>query len=334
MNRLPLGRCAWHKGGMKRRTLVAAAPLAVAFAGSAQAADFSGFLANLGARARRQGVPGSIVDQALGSLTPNAHVIHLDGHQPEFTLTWAQYSARTVTAARIRDGHIKRQQLSAVFAGIRERFGVSAQPIMGIWGIETDFGVIQGDYQVIDSLATLAWFRNSTYFANEAIAAMKIAARGDAPLSRLIGSWAGAMGQPQFMPSVYLSTAVNYSGRGTPNIWSDVPDTMASIANYLHKARWVPGLPSSEPVLIPPGFDASLAGRQHRLPLARWRSLGVRRLAGAERLAPDTEAALLLPDGPTGAAYLVYANFDAIRRYNPSDLYALAVSQLGRLIAA
>ncbi|SIR06409.1 MULTISPECIES: lytic murein transglycosylase [Acidiphilium] len=319
---------------MKRRTLLATAPLALALAPSAQAADFTGFLSGLGARARQQGVPNSIIDQALGGLTPNQRVIHLDGHQPEFTLTWAQYSARVVTEARIRDGQAKRQQLSQVLAAIRTRFGVAADPIMGIWGIETDFGVIQGNFQVIDSLATLAWFRQSPYFGNEAIAAMKIAARGDAPLPRLIGSWAGAMGQPQFMPSVYLTTAVNFTGRGTPNIWTNVPDTMASIANYLHKARWVPGLPSSEPVLIPPGFNAGLAGRQHRLPLARWQALGVHRLANAARLSPTTEASLLLPDGPTGAAYLAYANFESIRRYNPSDLYALAVGELGRSIAA
>ncbi|MDD2878606.1 MAG: lytic murein transglycosylase [Acidiphilium sp.] len=319
---------------MKRRNLIASIPLAVAFARPAQAADFSGFLTGLGSRARQQGVPDSIIDQALGGLTPNAQVIHLDGHQPEFTLTWAQYSARVVTPARIKDGHAKQAQLRPIFADIRQRFGVAAAPIMGIWGIETDFGVIQGDFQVIDSLATLAWFRNSTFFANEAIAAMKIAARGDAPLPRLIGSWAGAMGQPQFMPSVYLTTAINFSGRGTPNIWTSVPDTMASIANYLHKARWVPGLPSSEPVLIPSGFNAALAGRDHHLPLARWQAMGLHRFANAAPLPPATEASLLLPDGPTGAAYLVYANFTAIRRYNPSDLYALAVGELGRLIAA
>jgi len=328
---------------MKRRTLIASAPLALsplaltlapATATAAQQADFSGFLSGLGSRARQQGVPGSIVNQALNGLAPDPKVIHLDSHQPEFTLTWAQYSARVVTQARIRDGHIKELALRPVFATLRERFGVDAAPMMGIWGIETDFGVIQGNFQVINSLATLAWFRNSTFFANEAIAAMKIAARGDAPLSGLIGSWAGAMGQPQFMPSVYLTTAVNYSGQGTPNIWTSVPDTLASIANYLHKARWIPGLPSSEPVLIPAGFDPSLAGRTHRLPLARWQQLGVHRLADAARLPPTTEASLLLPDGATGAAYLAFANFTSIRRYNPSDLYALAVGELGRLIAA
>ncbi|MCF3947097.1 lytic murein transglycosylase [Acidiphilium iwatense] len=317
---------------MQRRHIIASLPLAVTFARPAHAADFSAFLASLHARARAGGVPPAIVDQALAGLTPNARVIHLDRHQPEFTLTWAQYSARVVTATRVKHGHGKAAAMRPVLEAVRRRFGVSAQPIMGIWGIETDFGAIQGNFQVIDSLATLAWFRNSTYFANEAIAAMKIAARGDAPLPRLIGSWAGAMGQPQFMPSVYLSTAVNFSGRGTPNIWTSAPDTLASIANYLRKSRWVPGLPSSEPVLIPSGFDVALAGRSHRLPLARWQAMGVHRLTDAVSLPPATEASLLLPDGPTGAAYLAFANFEAIRRYNPSDLYALAVGELGRLI--
>ncbi|MGC9270868.1 lytic murein transglycosylase [Acidiphilium sp.] len=326
---------------MNRRTLIATpfaavplglAGLSLATTPSAQAADFTSFLAGLGARARRQGIPDGIVNQALGGLAPDARVIHLDAHQPEFTLTWAQYSARVVTQARVREGQAKQIPLRAIFADIQRRFGVPAAPIIGIWGIETDFGAIQGNFQVIDSLATLAWFRNSGFFANEAIAAMKIAARGDAPLPRLIGSWAGAMGQPQFMPSVYLTTAINFSGRGTPNIWTNVPDTLASIANYLHKARWIPGLPSAEPVLIPPGFNVSLAGRDHHLPLSRWQQLGIRRLAGAAPLPPGTEASLLLPDGPSGAAYLAYENFTAIRRYNPSDLYALAVGELGRLI--
>lgn len=319
---------------MKRRLLMAGLPLAAAFAPRAYASDFDGFLAGLGRRARAEGVPGAVVARALGGLVPNARVIHLDHHQPEFTLTWAQYSARVVTPARVKEGQAKRAGLRAIFGVIERRFGVPAAPILGIWGIETDFGAIQGDFQVIDSLATLAWFRHNRFFANEAIAAMQIAARGDAPLPRLVGSWAGAMGQPQFMPSIYLTTAVNYSGRGTPNIWTSVPDTLASIANYLRKSHWVAGLPSSEPVLIPAGFDVGLAGRGHRLALARWQALGVHRLADAATLPAGTEASLLLPDGPHGAAYLAFANFEAIRLYNPSDLYALAVGELGRLIVS
>lgn len=319
---------------MHRRALIATLPLAIAFAPIAQAADFDTFLAGLRGRAEGAGIPSAIAARALAGLSPNARVIHLDSHQPEFTLTWAQYSARVVTAARVREGRTKIAGVGALLATIRRRYGVPAGPIMGIWGIETGFGAIQGDFQVIGSLATLAWFRHSTYFANEAIAAMRIAARGDAPLGQLIGSWAGAMGQPQFMPSVYLTTAVSFSGQGRPDIWNSTPDSLASIANYLRKARWVPGLPSSEPVLIPPGFDASLAGRDRPLPLYRWQAMGVHRLADAAALPSSTQASLLLPDGPTGSAYLAFANFDAIRRYNPSDLYALAVGELGRLIGA
>lgn len=329
---------------MNRRGLLAGAALlpiglVVSVSTPAEAADaskshFAAFLHGLRAHALRAGVPASIADAALHGLAPNQDVIRKDQHQPEFTLTWAQYSARVVTANRIKDGRQKHGARGATLAAIDRRFGVGAAPIMGIWGIETDFGAYQGDFRVIEALATLAWFRSSHYFANEAIAAMRIAARGDAPLDRLRGSWAGAMGQPQFMPSVYLSTAVSFAGGGRPNIWTDAGDSLASIANYLHKAGWRQGLPSSERVLIPSGFDAARAGREHHLPLAQWRRLGVRRLPGAAHLPGTTEASLLLPDGPKGSAYLAYANFHAIRRYNPSDLYALAVGELGRRILA
>ena len=327
---------------MDRRSIVAAIPLTLAFGsmarlsvGQAQAASsFAAYLSGLGAQARAQGIPGALVAAALGAVSPDPKVIHLDAHQPEFTLTWAQYRARTVTATRIATGQSKVRMQRSVLMSVRERFGVSAVPIMGIWGVETDFGAVQGDFQVINALVTLAWYRNSAYFAHEAIAAMRIAARGQRPLAGLIGSWAGAMGQPQFMPSVYLSTAVDFAGAGRPNIWTDVPDTLASIGNYLHKAGWVPGLPSSEPVLIPAGFPIGLAGRSHRLPLSRWLAMGVRRFPDAPRVAMTTEASVLLPDGPQGEAFLTYANFEAIRRYNPSDLYALSVGTLGHAIIA
>lgn len=319
---------------MKRRLLLASLPFAPAFIGRAHAADFKTFLVNLAGLAQRAGVPAGITHAALSGLQPNQDVIHHETHQPEFTLTWAQYQARVVTAARIREGHAKRAEYRTVLASLRQRFGVPAAPIMGIWGIETDFGRIQGDFQVIEALATLAWFRNNHYFASEAVAAMKIVARGDIPLAELRGSWAGAMGQPQFMPSVYLDTAISYSGHRQPDIWTSVPDTMASIANYMHKSHWRPGLPSSEPVLIPKRFDASLAGRSHHLPLTRWQALGVHRMADAPPLPGTTPASLLLPDGPSGLAYLAFANFRAIRSYNPSDLYALAVGQLGRRIVS
>jgi membrane-bound lytic murein transglycosylase B len=323
---------------MQRRTLIATLPLAAPLVATALprafAADFGAFLASLRDRALRQGVPPRIADAALMGLSPNAQVMKLDQHQPEFTLTWAQYSARVVNAKRISEGKAKFATIRDILANVTRRYGVAAAPILGIWGIETNYGGFQGDFQVIDALATLAYFRTSAYFGGEAISAMKIAANGDAPLPNLIGSWAGAMGQPQFMPSVYLSTAVSYSGTGRPDIWNSDADALASIGNYLRKAGWVPGLPSSETVLIPSSFNTFLAGRDRRMPLGRWTAMGVRRLANARPLPPSTEASLLLPDGPPGAAYLVYANFNAIRRYNPSDLYSLAVGELGRTILA
>jgi membrane-bound lytic murein transglycosylase B len=323
---------------MHRRHFIAALPLAAPLAATvlpaAFAADFGSFLVALRGRALRQGVPPRIVDAALARLSPDAKVMQLDQHQPEFTLTWAQYSARVVNPKRIGEGKAKIAAIRTVLSAVTRHYGVAPEPILGIWGIETNYGGFQGNFQVIDALATLAYFRTSTYFGNEAIAAMKIAARGDAPLSGLIGSWAGAMGQPQFMPSVYLSTAVSYNGSGRPDIWNSDADALASIGNYLRKAGWVPGLPSSEAVLLPPGFNTFLAGRDRRMKLGRWMAMGVRRLAGAMPVPAAAEASLLLPDGPQGAAYLVYANFNAIRRYNPSDLYSLAVGELGRTILA
>ncbi|OYV39594.1 MAG: hypothetical protein B7Z81_03105 [Acidocella sp. 20-61-6] len=198
--------------------------------------------------------------------------------------------------------------------------------------METNYGKTQGDFGVIDALTTLAWHRNSHYFAGEAIDAMRIIAKGQAPADRLIGSYAGAMGQPQFMPSVYLSTAIAFSGDGRPDIWDSSADTLASMANYLVKAGWKPGLPSSEPVLVRGGIDVSATGRAHMHTLGYWLERGVQRLPGAHDLPRDTVAGLLLPDGAGGQAFLIFENFHAIRHYNPSDFYALAVGALGRMV--
>ncbi len=318
---------------MRRRTIITSLPLlATATMQQASASNFEKFVGTLHRRARQDGIPSRIADAALTDITPNQAVIKLDQHQPEFTLTWKQYRALTVTPVRIANGRQELEENADVIAAVTRRFGVQAAPIMGIWGIESNFGRIQGSFHVVDALVTLAWFDNSEYFTNEVIAAMRIAARGDAPLSMLRGSWAGAMGQPQFMPSVYLDTAIDFSGRGRPNIWTSIPDSLASIANYLHKAGWRAGFPSSEQVLLPDGFDDRVAGENRFLSLRHWQALGVQRLPSAVPLPGGTKASLLLPDGSPGAAFLVYANFRVIRRYNASDLYALAVGDLGRSI--
>jgi len=316
---------------MLRRTILAAGPAAAFLPAWAQASDFNRFLAALQARAAADGIPEAIIQSTTSGLVPNTDVLQLDRHQPEFTLTWAEYSARVLNAGRVSQGRVTAQSSASILAAVTSRYGVDAGPLLGIWGIETNYGTTQGDFDVIDALTTLAWDRNSSFFAGEVIAAMRIIADGDAPAEKLIGSFAGAMGQPQFMPSVYLSTAVSFTGTGTPDIWSSDADTLASMANYLLRAGWQPGQPSSEPVLAPSSIDVSMTGREWVRTIGYWESLGVQRLPGGPDLPASMSAALLLPDGAGGQAFLVYRNFRVIRRYNPSDYYALAVGALGRL---
>jgi membrane-bound lytic murein transglycosylase B len=316
---------------MDRRALLGSIPAFLLLPRAAPAADFSTYLAALQARALRDGIPEQVIQATTATLVPNADVLRLDQHQPEFSESWATYSSHVLNSARIAQGQAKAASAGSLLAAVTSRFGVAAGPLLGIWGIETNYGITQGDFDVIDALTTLAWSRDNSWFAGQAIAAMRIIASGDAPAQKLIGSYAGAMGQPQFMPGVYLSTAVTFTGTGTPDIWSSDADTLASMANYLAKAGWRAGEPSSEPVLAPPDLDAAQTGRANFRTLGYWQGRGVDRLPGAADLGPDTPAALLLPDGAGGQAFLVYDNFRVIRRYNASDFYALAVGALGRL---
>jgi membrane-bound lytic murein transglycosylase B len=316
---------------MDRRALLASIPAAAVWPRLARASDFGRFLAALQARAAAAGIPQAIIDAAMAGLAPNQEVLKLDRHQPEFTLTWAQYSSRVLNATRVAQGQAKAQSAASLLAAVTSRFGVASGALLGIWGIETNYGTSQGDFDVVDALTTLAWDRNSSYFSSQVISALRIIARGDAPAAKLIGSYAGAMGQPQFMPSVYLSTAVSFTGSGQADIWGSDADTLASMANYLAKAGWVAGMPSSEAVLAPVYVDMNFTGRENVESIGYWTSRGVQRLPGAALLPNSTPAALLLPDGKGGQAFFVYHNFNVIRLYNASDYYALAVGELGRM---
>jgi membrane-bound lytic murein transglycosylase B len=236
-----------------------------------------------------------------------------------------------LNADRVAQGRAKAVSAASLLAAVTSEFGVDSGPLLGIWGIETNYGTTQGEFDVIDALTTLAWHRNSSFFSGQVISAMRIVANGDAPAQKLIGSYAGAMGQPQFMPSVYLTTAVSFTGAGQPDIWNSDADTLASMANYLVKAGWRAGEPSSEAVLAPGNFNVAATGRQNVQTIGYWLRYGVQRLPGAPDLPLTTPAALLLPDGAGGQAFLVYRNFRVIRRYNASDYYALAVGALGRM---
>jgi membrane-bound lytic murein transglycosylase B len=316
---------------MNRRALLASLPAVTLLPRFARAVDFATYLSGLQARAAAAGIPESVIQQTTANLVPNADVLRLDQHQPEFSETWATYSSHVLNATRVAQGRAKAVTSRNLLAAVTSRFGVDAGPMLGIWGIETNYGTTQGDFDVIDALTTLAWDRQSRFFASEVIAAMRIVANGDAPARNLIGSYAGAMGQPQFMPSVYLSTAISFAGSGRPDIWGSDADTIASMANYLTKAGWQPDEPSSEPVLAPTSIATYETGRDNVRTIGFWRSRGVERLPGAPVMSQETPCALLLPDGAGGEAFFIYRNFAVIRRYNASDYYALAVGALGRM---
>jgi len=351
---------------MFRRTLLAASiPAALAAPAfitpalitSARAApgSFAVFLASMRAEARRAGIASATLDRAFTGLAPNQGVIDRDRHQPEFTLTWARYRALVISDQRIANGRAAFQKIRPLLARIEDRYGVSAGVIMGIWGLESSFGIEFGNFHVVEALATLAWEgRRATFFRSELLAALRILDHGDVSPARMTGSYAGAMGQPQFMPSSYLRYAVDFEGNGRRDIWSSTPDTLASIANYLAASGWRPGGTWGHKVALPVGFNAADSGRDDRKPVGEWVRRGVVSADGRTLAAPDTMAALILPDGPdpvptggagqggvapTGAAppveaFLAYGNFAAIRRYNPSDFYAIAVGLIGDGIVA
>ena len=209
-----------------------------------------------------------------------------------------------------------------------ERYHVASGVTAAIWGVESGFGAMMGDYRVIEALATLAWDgRRASFFREELIAALRILDHHDIAPAAMTGSYAGAMGQPQFMPSSYLRYAVDFEGDGRRDIWTSKQDVLASIANYLAGSGWHSGQGWGQAVTVPAGQE--VAGRDAKRPLADWVRNGVRPLEGRWIASMDTPAGLVAPDGPTGDVFAVFNNFDAIRRYNASDYYALAVGLIG-----
>ena len=321
---------------LSRRSLLAATlPTILAARAHAARDSFQGFLAGLRAEARRAGISPATLDRALAGLQPNQKVLERDRHQPEFTMTWAQYRALLITDQRIVNGRTAFQQNRALLDRVRDRYAVGPGVIVGIWGLESSFGGGMGDFHVVEALATLAWEgRRASFFRGELIAALRILDHGDVTPGRMLGSYAGAMGQPQFMPSSYLRYAVDFDADGRRDIWTSRPDVLGSIANYLANSGWRSGENWGQSVTLPANFDASLAGRDNRRAIGDWTRLGVRAADGRALARADVPAAVVLPDGAGGDAFLVYANFAAIRRYNPSDYYALVVGLLGDTVVA
>ena len=292
------------------------------------------FLAGVRREALQKGLSASIVDAALAlSVQPNEKVLKADRHQPEFTLTWAQYKDRVITTKKITDGQAAVAQRANLLAQISAQFGVDKGAIAGIWGLESAYGTKMGTYHVVDSLATLAYDgRRSAFFRAELFKALHILNQGDIAPAAMLGSYAGAMGQPQFMPSAYERYATSFPEGGRRNIWTNEADVFASIANYLAKCGWHAGEPWGEPVCLPDTVTQAQIGRSVVKPVSYWASMGVRPVLGGQFANAGLDAAVIRPDGAGGDAYLVYHNFNVIRRYNPSDFYALGVGLLGSAV--
>jgi membrane-bound lytic murein transglycosylase B len=291
---------------------------------TASNASFEAFLQELWPEAERKGVTRSTFDQAFAGVTPDPRVIMLTRNQPEYGKPVGTYIETMASQARIDAGLRQATQQSSVLDAVEQRFGVDRWVILAIWGIETSFGAEPIRWDIIRSLSTFAQAHyRDPFFRDELIAALKILQNGHLSRDQMLGSWAGAMGQPQFMPSTYIKFAVAFSGNGKPNIWTSVPDVLASIANYLNKAGWKPGLPWGFEVVVPANFDY----RRSRASFQEWANLGVMRADGGA-YPPTGHAILFFPSCASGPAFLVTENFLAIKRYNNSDVYALAAGQL------
>ncbi|MGE3250680.1 MAG: lytic murein transglycosylase [Hyphomonadaceae bacterium] len=281
-------------------------------------------------RALAAGRSRQVVLQVLAGLSPDQRVIDLDRRQPEFVSPVWDYVTRAVSQARITQGRARRAENADLFAQIENRYGVDADIIAGIWAVETNFGTVDIPFDAARSIATLAYEgRRRVQFETYLLALLEMVERGYASGNELRSSWAGALGQPQFMPDVYLSLAVDWDGDGRRDIWGNRGDVFASVANYLAQRGWRRGEPVFDEVRLPQGFDYALADGQPR-PLSDWAARGVRRIDGAAFAAPGLSAQLLLLAGAQGPALLVYENFQVIKRYNNSDRYALVVALLAR----
>ncbi|MCQ8241468.1 lytic murein transglycosylase [Rhizosaccharibacter radicis] len=319
-------------------SLLASACLGVAPAWAARptrsrttrASDYGSFLAAVRQEALSKGISPQTLDAALALSAPNARVLQLDRHQPEFTLTWSQYRSRTVTPTRLQQARANYDENLSLLTAIWQRYGVDPRILIGIWGLESNFGTRAGTFQVVDALSTLAFDgRRASFFRSELMNALRILDHGDVTPAGMLGSYAGAMGQPQFMPSSYLRFAVDWSGNGRRDIWTDRADVLASIANYLSRSGWRRGEPWGQEVRLTAPIDPARTGRGNPRPLGDWEAAGVRRDDGGGFSRADVSGSLLLPDGAGGAAFMVYPNFNVIRRYNPSDFYSLAVGLIG-----
>ncbi len=308
-----------------RRSLTLAAGLGL-LPLAARAGDFDDFLADIGAQARQRGVSPQTLRAAFAGVAPDAKVIELSNRQPEYKDTIGDYVDRRVSLKRVTNGRAAFAAHQRVFQAVEQRYGVPGSIVAGVWGMETSYGTAMGDHYIIRALATLAYQgRRRDYFRSELINALTILEAGDVAPADMKGSWAGAMGHTQFMPSSFLKLAVDFDGDGHRDIWNSIPDALGSAGNYLRKVGWTPGVPWGFEVI---GVSAGRYPRSVKKSLSEWASLGASR-PDRGPVSGGAMASLWQPMEEGGPTLLITSNFTVIKRYNNADSYALGVAHLG-----
>jgi len=304
-------------------------PLMTAEAIVAAAANFHACLENIWPLAARRNISRSVFQLYTASLTPDLRIMDLLDNQPEFTKSFWDYLDILVTDERIRKGRELLEKYRTTFDAVERTYGVERTVVAAIWGVETNYGAIGGERSVVRSTATLACVgRRQNYFREEFLSALEILQRGDVRPERLVGSWAGAFGPTQLMPTAFKKYAVDFDRDGRRDVVDSVPDLIASTANNLRQDGWVAGQTWGYEVVVPANFDFLLAERGRVMTLREWQRHGITRPAGKQFLRPDEPAFLLVPAGVQGPGFLMLSNFRAIMKYNPAEAYALAIGHL------
>ena len=286
--------------------------------------SFAAFVKDLWPDAQAKSIGRMSFDLALKGVTPDQRVIAATRRQPEYGKPVGDYVNSIVSPGRIARGRAKAKEFARTFDAVEKKFAVERWVLLALWGMETDYGAAKDRWDVFRSLATLAFVKyRHPYFRNELMVAMKIMQNNHIARGKMVSSWAGAMGQTQFMPSNFVDYAIDFSGDGRTDIWNDVTDVLGSTANYLHKWKWKHGLPWGFEVEVPKGFDLM----KSRANLAEWQKLGVRRADG-KPLPTSGNGILFFPSGANGPAFIATENFDVLKEYNNSDAYAIAVGYL------
>jgi membrane-bound lytic murein transglycosylase B len=316
------------------RTGVLLVSMLWAASAKAEPVGFAACVSNLESVAVASGISEATAKQVLGEVRHLERVIELDRTQPEFVRTFSEYYRVRVTPSRVADGRRLLEENAALLGRLQRQYGIPGHYLIALWGLETNFGSYFGNMSTMDSLATLACDeRRSAFFTAELMDALRIVDAGDMEPAAMQGSWAGAMGHVQFMPSVFRRYAVDDDGDGRRDLWTSRRDALASAANYLKQAGWERGFRWGREVRLPEAFDYAGAARDPTRPLADWAAAGVRNAFGGPLASTDLPATLRLPSGHRGPAFLTYPNFEVIMQWNRSESYALSVGNLADRIA-